>query len=107
MTTAEALPDDIAGTARAVAALVARARRTLMPSSRCLRHHPEGLQRARFGRRSERLDPDQLQLALEEIEQALAQAEARSKSVLHCAVPEPRARTSANPSPHICHASRS
>jgi transposase len=41
-----------------------------------LRHLLRQLQRARFGRSSERLDPDQLQLALEEIEQAVAQAEA-------------------------------
>lgn len=41
-----------------------------------LRHLLRELQRAHFGRRSERLDPDQLQLALEEIEQAVAQAKA-------------------------------
>lgn len=35
----------------------------------------EALQRHRFGRRSEQLDPDQLQLALEEVETALAEAE--------------------------------
>ena len=35
----------------------------------------DALQRHRFGRRSEQLDPDQLQLALEEIETALAKAE--------------------------------
>jgi transposase len=34
------------------------------------------LQRHRFGRRSEQLDPDQLQLALEELEAAVAEAEA-------------------------------
>src|SRR5689334_8434830 len=34
------------------------------------------LQRNRFGRRSERLDPDQLQLGLEDLEQAVAAAEA-------------------------------
>src|SRR4051794_16127136 len=34
------------------------------------------LQRGRFGRRSERLDPDQLQLGLEDLEQAAAAAEA-------------------------------
>src|SRR4051812_17171043 len=32
------------------------------------------LQRGRFGRRSERLDPDQLQLGLEDLEQAAAEA---------------------------------
>jgi hypothetical protein len=35
----------------------------------------EALQRHRFGRRSERLDPDQFELCLEEVEAALAQAE--------------------------------
>src|SRR3712207_3920028 len=34
------------------------------------------LQRARFGRRSEKLDPDQLQLGLEDLEQTAAAAEA-------------------------------
>src|SRR3954447_13936771 len=34
------------------------------------------LQRDRFGRRSERLDPDQLQLGLEDLEQTVAAAEA-------------------------------
>ena len=39
------------------------------------------LQRHRFGRRSEQLDPDQFELALEEVEAALAQAEhARDKA---------------------------
>jgi transposase len=41
----------------------------------------EALQRHRFGRRSEQLDHDQLQLALEEVETALAEAEhARDKA---------------------------
>jgi Transposase C of IS166 homeodomain len=35
----------------------------------------KGLQRRRFGRRAERLDPDQLALALEDLEQAIAAAE--------------------------------
>ena len=35
----------------------------------------EALQRHRFGRRSEQLDPDQFELCLEEVEAALAQAE--------------------------------
>ena len=38
----------------------------------------EAFQRHRFGRRSEQLDPDQLQLGLEDTETALAQAEAAS-----------------------------
>src|SRR5919206_251183 len=40
-----------------------------------LRHLIRQLQRLQFGRRSERLDPDQLSLALEDIEQAIAETE--------------------------------
>jgi transposase len=39
----------------------------------------EQLQRHRFGRRSERLDPDQLALGLEEVEQTLAAAQATAE----------------------------
>jgi transposase len=42
-----------------------------------LRHLLRQLQRAQFGRRSEKLDPEQLLLALEDIEQAIAGGEAR------------------------------
>lgn len=41
-----------------------------------LRHLLRQLQRAHFGRKSEKLDADQLALALEDIEQALAESEA-------------------------------
>ena len=41
-----------------------------------LRHLLRQLQRAHFGKRSEKLDPDQLLLALEDIEQAIAEREA-------------------------------
>src|SRR4051794_41839762 len=41
-----------------------------------LRHLIRQLQRLRFGRRSEKLDPDQLNLALEDLEQAVAENEA-------------------------------
>ena len=44
-----------------------------------LRHLLGQLQRARFGRSSERLDPDQLELALEDVEQAIAQGEAQAE----------------------------
>jgi hypothetical protein len=37
------------------------------------------LQRLQFGRRSEKLDPDQLSLALEDLEQAVAKAEAEQE----------------------------
>ena len=39
------------------------------------------LQRGQFGRRSERLDPDQLQLGLEDLEQTVAAAEAAQEEV--------------------------
>src|SRR6185295_20408448 len=38
------------------------------------------LQRGQFGRRSERLDPDQLQLGLEDLEQTAAAAEAAQEA---------------------------
>jgi transposase len=44
-----------------------------------LRHLIRQLQRLRFGRRSEKLDPDQLNLALEDIEQAIAETEAEKE----------------------------
>src|SRR5918994_6817801 len=37
-------------------------------------------QRGRFGRRSEKLDPDQLQLGLEDLEQTIATAEAAQEA---------------------------
>src|ERR687885_1982733 len=39
------------------------------------------LQRDRFGRRSEKLDPDQLQLGLEDLEQTIAAAEAAQEEL--------------------------
>src|SRR5512143_1475686 len=44
-----------------------------------LRHLIRQLQRRQFGRRSERLDPDQLNLALEDLEQAIAETEAQQE----------------------------
>jgi transposase len=44
-----------------------------------LRHLIRQLQRLQFGRRSERLDPDQLALALEDVEQAIAETEAEQE----------------------------
>jgi transposase len=41
-----------------------------------LRHLIRQLQRMQFGRRSEKLDPDQFNLALEDLEQAIAAGEA-------------------------------
>jgi transposase len=44
-----------------------------------LRHLIRQLQRLQFGRRSEKLDPDQLTLALEDVEQAIAETEAQQE----------------------------
>jgi hypothetical protein len=44
-----------------------------------LRHLIGQLQRLRFGRHSEKLDPDQLNLALEDVEQAIAETEAEQE----------------------------
>ena len=44
-----------------------------------LRHLIRQLQRLQFGRRSEKLDPDQLNLALEDFEQAVAETEAEQE----------------------------
>ena len=44
-----------------------------------LRHLIRQLQRLQFGRRSEKLDPDQLNLALEDLEQAIAETEAEQE----------------------------
>src|SRR5919202_6559996 len=51
------------------------------------------LQRGRFGRRSEKLDPDQLQLGLEDLEQTVAAAEAAQE--------EPAARNSTPRPPRV------
>jgi transposase len=51
------------------------------------------LQRGQFGRRSERLDPDQLQLGLEDLEQTAAAAEAAKE--------EAAARNSASRTPRV------
>ena len=52
------------------------------------------LQRGQFGRRSEKLDPDQLQLGLEDLEQAVAAAEAaQEEATARSGAPRPpRAR---------------
>ena len=44
-----------------------------------LRHLIRQLQRLQFGRRSEKLDPDQLNLALEDVEQAIAETQAQQE----------------------------
>lgn len=50
----------------------------------------EALQRHRFGRRSEQLDPDQFELALEEVETALAEAQHAVAKVSKASSDRPR-----------------
>src|ERR1700679_3592326 len=83
--TAETLPEDVA----ALRALLLEAwserdaERTenarLAGQNDRLRHLIRQLQRMQFGRRSEKLDPDQLNLALEDLEQAVAETEAEQE----------------------------
>ena len=61
---------------RAEKARLADERDRLAGQNDRLRHLLRQLQRMQFGRRSERLDPDQLNLALEDLEQAVAGFEA-------------------------------
>src|ERR1700694_5759766 len=78
----DAIPDDLDGLRALVNRLsgerdaaVAERDQALSQIDR-LRHLLRQLQRAQFGRRSEKLDPEQLLLALEDIEQAVAGNEA-------------------------------
>ena len=89
MTSPETLPDDV--TALRALVLTAWAERDAERTEKArlieerdqlagqndrLRHLIRQLQRMQFGRRSEKLDPDQLNLALEDLEQAVAMGEA-------------------------------
>lgn len=113
------LPDDVATLRALVTSLCAErdtivAERDVVAAERDraieqldrLRHILRQLQRAQFGRRSERLDPDQLQLALEDIEQELARAEAAAQAA-HGEAPEkaepPKQQRRTRPSlpPHL------
>ena len=73
------LPDDVA-TLKALLLAERATAATLAGHNEQLRAIVKELQRALFGRRSEKTaDPDQLQLALEDLEQALAQSEAEAE----------------------------
>ena len=69
-----------------------------------LRHLIRQLQRMQFGRRSEKLDPDQFNLALEDLEQAVAASEAEQDKADPALAPGPpgkaahRARSAARAS---------
>jgi len=93
----DVLPDDV-DTLRAAlvatqAALVAERaeRQRLEERNERLEHFLQQLRRMQFGKRSEKLDPDQLNLALEDIEQAVALCQAEAEK----AEPEVKRRRSA------------
>ena len=88
----ETLPDDVEALQALVVAMraeldaehaekvrVVEERDRLVGQNDRLRHIIRQLQRMQFGKRSEKLDPDQLKLALEDLEQALAQGEAEEE----------------------------
>src|SRR5512134_413945 len=89
------LPLDADGLRAAVLAMRAELeaeralRRGLEDQNERLRHFIRQLQRMQFGKRSEKLDPDQLALALEDLEQAAAEADAEAEKA---AAPLRRAR---------------
>ena len=85
MTSLDGLPDDPFGLREAVLATRAELdaeralRQHLEDQNERLRHFIRQLQRMQFGRRSEKLDPDQLNLALEDLEQSTAEADAEAE----------------------------
>src|SRR5215212_11607259 len=82
---AEPLPNEVAALRARLAQACAerdaeRAEKAQLASQNDrLRHLIRQLQRLQFGRRSEKLDPDQLALALEDVEQAIAETEAQQE----------------------------
>lgn len=82
---ADPLPDDIEALRAIIRGAVAERDAALAERDRLadqndrLRHLLQQLRRAQFGRRSERLDLDQLQLALEDVEQAVAASAAAAE----------------------------
>jgi chromosome segregation ATPase len=92
VTTPDILPDDVAAlralvltawaerdAERAENGRLAEERDQLAGQNDRLRHLLRQLQRMQFGRRSEKLDPDQFNLALEDLEQAVAEIEAEQE----------------------------
>jgi hypothetical protein len=104
MTTADALPGDMPGLRAAALALIAE-RDELLRRVERMRQLIRQFQRAQFGRHSERLDPDQLQLALEERDIASTGRQRRRSKRRHRA--RGPSRANANRCPRICHGSRS
>jgi transposase len=104
------LPDDVeALRALVLSALAERdaalaARDLAVVENEKLQHMLQQLRRAQFGRRSEQLDPDQRQLALEDVEQAIARGDAEAEKRNEQPKPErARRRSPSRPSlpPHL------
>jgi len=87
MTTADALPEDMPGLQAAALALLAE-RDELLRRVERMHHIIRQFQRAQYGRHSEKLDPDQLQLALEEREISSAHNQATAEK--QTMAPRPR-----------------
>lgn len=91
----DALPNDLDALRALVSQLtserdvaIAESRRLTEQNDR-LRHLLKQLQRAQFGQRSERLDRDQMQLALEDIESSLANRDADQEEQQNNAADKP------------------
>src|SRR5580658_770030 len=106
----EPLPDDVEALRALLRGAVIERDRALAERDRALeqnerlRHLLHQLRRAQFGRSSEKLDPDQLQLALEDIEQAVARVEAEEEkqdSTLRAARAKQRRETRPSLPPHL------
>jgi transposase len=95
VTTPDTLPDDVAAlrvlvltawaerdAERAEKAQLVEERDQLAGQNDRLRHLLRQVQRMQFGRRSEKLDPDQLNLALEDLEQAIADSDAEQEKAV-------------------------
>jgi transposase len=107
---ADPLPDDIEALRALVRSTIADRDVAVAECDRLaeqndrLRHLLNQLRRAQFGRSSEKLDPDQLQLALEDLEQAVAQVDAvgeKHDAALESARTRQRAETRPSLPPHL------
>src|SRR3981189_2495092 len=103
----DALPDDLGALRELVAQLsserdaaLEECRRVMEQNDR-LRHLLQQLRRAQFGRKSERLDPEQLQLAIEDLETAGAAEDAaeHDKTAQSVETQKKKRRTNRGPLP--------
>jgi transposase len=91
----DALPNDLDALRALVSQLSSERDAAVAESQRLteqndqLRHLLKQLQRAQFGKRSERLDRDQMQLALEDIETSLAKRDTEEETNEESAADQP------------------